>query len=58
MTCNNLISDIQHGFLPKRSCVTQLLTSMEYWTDEMQKGNPRPVDVYMLFLRKHLTKCS
>ena len=43
MTSNNLISNTQHGFLPKRSCVTQLLTSMEYWTDEMQKGNP--VDV-------------
>ena len=40
MTCNNLISNTQNGILPKRSCVTQLLTSMEYWTDEIQKGNP------------------
>ena len=39
----DLILKVQHGFLPKRSCVSQLLTSMEYRTDEMQKGNP--VDV-------------
>ena len=39
MTSNNLIPNTQHGFLPKRSRVTQLLTSMEYWTDEVQKGN-------------------
>ena len=32
MTCNNLISNAQHGFLPKRLCVYQLLTSIEYWT--------------------------
>ena len=31
---------MQHSFLPKRSCVSQLLTSIEYWTDEIQKGNP------------------
>ena len=45
MTCNNLISNAyaQHSFLPKRSCVSQILTSIEYWTDEMLKGNP--VDV-------------
>ena len=46
MTCNNFISNARHGFLPKRSCVSQLLTSIEYWTDEMQKGNP--VDVIII----------
>ena len=49
MTSNNLISNTQHGFLPKRSCVTQLLTSMEYWTDEIQKGNPGDVLYYVDF---------
>ena len=55
MTSNNLISNTQNGFLPKRSCVTQLLTSMEYWTDEIQKGITLLI-FYMLILRKLLIK--
>ena len=54
MTSNNLISNTQHGFLPKRSCVIQLLTSMEYWTDEIQKGNP--VDVLYVDFKKAFDK--
>ena len=54
MTSNNLISNTQHGFLPKRSCVTQLLTSMEYWTDEIRKGNP--VDVLYVDFKKVFDK--
>ena len=54
MTCNSLISNAQHGFLPKRSCVSQLLTSIEYWTDEMQKGNP--VDVIYVDFKKAFDK--
>ena len=54
ITSNNLISNTQHGFLPKRSCVTQLLTSMEYWTDEIQKGNP--VDVLYVDFKKAFDK--
>ena len=50
MTCNNLISNTQHGFLPKMSCVSQLLISMEFWTDEIQKGNP--VDVLYVDFKK------
>ncbi len=29
---NNLLSDCQHGFIPGRSCVTQLLTMLDMWT--------------------------
>ena len=54
MTCNNLISNAQHGFLPKRSCVSQLLTSIEYWTDEMHKG--KPVDVIYVNFKKDFDK--
>ena len=54
MTCNSLISNAQHGFLPKRSCVSQLFTSIEYWTDEMQKGNP--VDVIYVDFKKAFDK--
>ena len=41
---------MQHGFLPKRSCMSQLLTAMEFWTDEIQKGNPVDV-IYVDFKR-------
>ena len=51
MTSNNLISNTQHGFLPKRSCVTQLLTSMEYWTDEIQKHRRRSRSGWSGFVR-------
>ena len=54
MTCNNLISNAQHGFSPKRLCVSQLSTSIEYWTDEMQKGNP--VDVIYVDFKKAFNK--
>ena len=30
---NNLFSKEQHGFLPKRSCMTQLLCATEYWLE-------------------------
>lgn len=46
-----LISDAQHGFLPRRSTVTQLLTCMEQWTTSVE--NNRAIDaVYRdLYLR-------
>ena len=34
--------------------MTQLLTSMEYWTDEIQKGNP--VDVLYVDFKKAFDK--
>ena len=33
MMTNNLFCDEQHGFVPGRSCVTQLLCVMEMWTN-------------------------
>ena len=35
-----------HGFMPRRSCVTQLLTALHYWTESLEKGIP--VDVLYL----------
>ena len=37
---NHLLSDQQHGFTQKRSCMTNLLTTLEDWTAEMDRGNP------------------
>ena len=43
---NNLISEHQHGFVPGRSCITQLLEVMDYWTEALDEGGSVDV-VYM-----------
>jgi len=44
----NLFSDAQHGFVPGRSCMTQLLTVMEDWT--LALDNSHSIDsVYLDF---------
>ena len=43
-TCkNNLISEKQHGFVPKKNCMTNLLICLEKWTTLLDNGFP--VDV-------------
>ena len=44
------LSDAQHGFVPRRSCVTQLLATMEDWTMLLETGEP--VDVIYTDFRK------
>ena len=36
---HNFITQHQHGFLPQRSTVTQLLETLETWTKELDNGN-------------------
>ena len=36
---NNLLTDDQHGFVPDRDCITQLLICMEEWTKMMEDGD-------------------
>ena len=50
MMTNNLFCDAQHGFVPGRSCMTQLLISLERWTELLDGGDP--VDVIYLDFRK------
>ena len=38
MERNNIFADKQHGFVPLRNCMTNLLTCMESWTDLIEKG--------------------
>ena len=38
MERNNIFADKQHGFVPLRNCMTNLLTCMESWTDMIEKG--------------------
>ena len=47
---NELLSCNQHGFVPKRSCVTNLLDIMDKWTETLDIGTP--VDaVYLDFAK-------
>ena len=46
MSKHNLINDTQHGFLPKRSCQTNLLLYLELLTSCIDKG----LDIDVLYL--------
>ena len=46
----NLLSDDQYGFTSGRSCVTQLLTTVTDWMQELDSG--KPVDAVYLDLKK------
>ena len=39
---NNLITDNQHGFVPDRDCITQLLICMEEWSKMIEEGDSTP----------------
>ena len=47
---NNLICDQQHGFTSRRSCVTQLLDTLDCWTEILDRGES--VDVVYMDFRK------
>ena len=40
MVNNNLLSKNQHGFVPLRNCMTNLLLCMEDWTKFIEDGHP------------------
>ena len=45
---NDLLSECQHGFIPMRSCVTNLLEVINKWTEALDEG--KPIDaVYLDF---------
>ena len=50
MSSNALFAKEQHGFLPRKSCITQLLTATEYWSEVLQHGDS--VDVVYFDFRK------
>jgi Reverse transcriptase (RNA-dependent DNA polymerase) len=47
---NKLLKDSQHGFMPNRSCTTNLIEFMEPVTRNVDKG--RPVDIFYLDFSK------
>ena len=40
MTSNQIFADEQHGFVPNRDCMTNLLLAMENWTESIELGFP------------------
>ena len=50
MLINSLFSPSQHGFIAGRSCTTQLLAAMGYWTQSLDNGFP--ADIIYLDFRK------
>ena len=50
MMNDDLFCDPQHGFVPGRSCMTQLLITLECWTDLLGGGDP--MDFIYLDFRK------
>ena len=50
---NNLLNESQHGFISKRSCLTNLLEFIETVTDYVDQGYP--VDVIFLDFRQSAT---
>ena len=40
LSIGNQLHEAQHGFRSKRSCVTQLLSTLEDWSIMMEKGDP------------------
>ena len=54
MTSNNLICKEQHGFLKGKTCITNLLESLDSWTESMD--NRKAVDVVYLDFKKAFDK--
>ena len=50
LTRNHLLNQNQHGFVPKKGCSTNLLETIEYWLNCLEKGNS--VDVFYLDFSK------
>ena len=51
---NKLINDSQHGFMKKRSCLTNLLEFLEFVTNYIDQG--KPIDVIYLDFQKAFDK--
>ncbi len=51
---NNLLSDSQHGFMPNRSCTTNLLEFFEIVTGTVDRGDP--FDIIFLDFAKAFDK--
>ena len=53
-----IISPTQHGFLPKRSCVTQLTTLYHSWANALDVPKPSRIDAIFLDWSKAFDRVS
>jgi Reverse transcriptase (RNA-dependent DNA polymerase) len=53
---NNLINKNQHGFLPKRSCITMLVHILDEWVYNLAKKGAKQIDVLNLDWSKAFDK--
>ena len=56
LVSNNLIAPSQHGFVPNKACVTNLLETLDIITDTVNKGHS--VDLVLLDFAKAFDKVS
>ena len=56
MMKNNSFSKTQHGFLPRWSCITQLLVVTEYWSKALNHGDS--VDIIYFDFKKAFDSVS
>ncbi len=54
LLANNLIKDWQHGFMPGRSCATNLVKFMDFVTKAVNNG--KSVDIFYLDFAKAFDK--
>ena len=58
MESNHLLNDVQHSFVPGRSCSTQLLTVLDEWTSALEDGDNLDTSYTVHGLYKSLRHCT
>ena len=54
---HNLLSPQQHGFVPGKSCVSQLITAMDRWTQAYDSGYNTDI-IYFDFSKALIRHCA
>ena len=55
---HHIIPESQHGFLPRRSCITQLTSLFDTWSRALDISNPPRIDAIFLDWSKAFDKCN
>jgi len=56
LTKNHLLSNVQHGFVKRRSTCTNVLESLNHWTLAIQDGHSVSILILIRLLIRELTK--
>ena len=55
MVSNKLLTNLQHGFVPGKSCQSNLLLMLNFLTESIENGTD--ADLVYLDFAKHLIRC-